>query len=267
MDVKNCLFQMDELVPPNSSIRIAGGCDSPLYRVMALRHAKTWIESGELRISPLSRYREVSLTSRCDPREGEVSHVGLGNNEFRFTARPLLSLSLTRYPLSHLVKKFRGDEPEDYVVVKIDNPAEWVKALDSVVRAECAGRWPIDASVINAVAYSDVPNLDFGPQGARLPPPLLKPVSAVINGTNNRYWIEAEVRAIWQPATNTPGDYVFARSSQLTDACRIMSETELLGDDHIERIQFRTYSAADHAEWLKTNPLSIERQFLGGLHG
>jgi hypothetical protein len=253
-------FTSKELLPANDSIGVHADYSTPLYRVLPKQYAEDWVTNGQMRLSPLRSYREVSLGTRHDPREGVLKHNALGNNQFRWLATPALSLSLSRFPLAHLLEKFQHGCSEECATVEIVDPRTWIGALDDEVRKVCSeAGMPVRASVADNIAYSDVPNLDFGPQGAAIHAAFLKPHAISDRGSTNQYWLEAEVRVLWQPDTTSPLDYLSVRSPKIEQGCRIIPKSELLDDTHFDKVWVRKYSEEEHADWTKSlgSPVGI----------
>ncbi len=244
------LFSSIECLPLNDSIAINAPYER-LYRVMARTWAQQWVEEGRLRISLLSSYREASMLHRRDPREGRLQHTAVGNNQFAWKAAHSLSLSFTRVPLRHLVSKFECDAGDHNVMVEIGNPQQWLLQLDRIVRTECeTKRCPAFTSVVNDIAYSDIPNLDFGPAGCAINCVFVKPHIVSIDGVLNHYSIESEARAIWQSKSEFV-EPMHVHDAALCRDCRIMPDDELLGDDHMPLVRVPHYGREAHLKWLK----------------
>lgn len=243
-------FRCTERLPPNDSIAI----DAPyerLYRVLARTWAQEWVEEGKLMISLLSSYREVSMLSRRDPREGQLQHTAVGNNLFAWDAAHSLSLSFARIPLRQLVSKLECPAGDWNVMVEISNPLRWLPQLDRAVREKCEIRGcPAFTSVCNDIAYSDIPNLDFGPAGCPINCVFVKPHIVRTGNFENHYWLESEARAVWQSESDFVKP-VHVHDAALREGCRIMSDDELLGDEHIPLVRVRKHGREEHSKWLE----------------
>lgn len=236
----NVIYSATSL-PANAQIIVRNPAES-VYRFLPSRFATRLIEVGELRLSRLADHRTIASPGRCDPREGHVRGGWPMNNAFLETATPALSLSLSRFPLAALASRFREtDDAPPAVCIEVRELGPFLAAVDLALRAERreSGR-PVVGAAANDVYYIETPKFKFGRRGAPVHPAFVKPNIVSRDGGLHHYWIEAEVKAVWDYGPGPEVEPIVLQIPELREHVRILPAEQLLPDSAIEHVRVST---------------------------